>query len=194
MCCRYYYDDKMAKEIEKICTKIDARLKMAAGEYRPSQEAPVITGRGEKPALEGMRWGFLQHDGKGLLINARCESIEEKKTFRESVMRRRCVIPASGYYEWDAGKNKAVFKRADHKPVYMAGVYNLMNNEDRFVVITTQADESVSRIHDRMPLILEDSEIDMWLYDEKAIPYILHKKPPELEQYQEYEQQTLFLP
>lgn len=192
MCCRYYYDDKMAKEIEKICTRIDAKLRMAAGEYRPSQKAPVIIEREEKLILEKMQWGFPQYDGKGLLINARCESIEEKKTFRESVQRRRCVIPASGYYEWDAQKNKVTFRRTDHKLVYMAGVYNLVDNVDRFVVITTQANESVNRVHDRMPLILEESEIAMWLQDERATGYLLHKKSPQMEQYREYEQQTLF--
>lgn len=191
MCCRYYYDAQMAKEIEKICIKIDNKLRMAAGEYRPSQKAPVIIEKGENLVMEGMQWGFPQYDGKGLLINARCESIEEKKTFRESVLRRRCVVPASGYYEWDARKNKVTFSRTDHKPVYMAGVYNLIDNEDRFVVITTQANESVSKVHDRMPLILEESEIAMWLQDEKATEYILHKKSPEMEQYREYEQQTL---
>ena len=193
MCCRYYYDDKMAKEIEKICMKIDRKLKLAAGEYRPSQKAPVITGRTERNAVEEMKWGFPQHEGKGLLINARCESMKEKKTFEESVYRRRCVIPASGYYEWDSRKNKVTFHRADDKPVYMAGVYNLIDNEERFVIITTEANESVRNVHDRMPLILEEHEIDMWIHDDKATEYILHKQSPKLEQQREYEQQTLSL-
>lgn len=191
MCCRYYYDDKMAKEIEKICMKIDRKLKLAAREYRPSQKAPVITGRTEKNAVEEMKWGFPQHEGKGLLINARCESMKEKKTFEESVYRRRCVIPASGYYEWDSRKNKVTFHRADDKPVYMAGVYNLIDNEERFVIITTEANESVRNVHDRMPLILEEHEIDMWIHDDKATEYILQKQSPKLEQQREYEQQTL---
>ena len=97
---------------------------------------------------------------KGLLINARCEGIREKNTFGDSVRRRRCVIPASGYYEWDSRKNKVAFNRIDKKPIYMAGVYNLVDNAERFVVITTEANESVRNVHDRMPLILEENEID----------------------------------
>lgn len=191
MCCRYYYDEKMAREIEKICMNIDRKIRMAAGEFRPSDKAPVITCRAKKLILEEMQWGFPQQDGKGLLINARCEGIEEKKTFGESVKRRRCVIPASGYFEWDSRKNKVTFNRTDNKLVYMAGVYNLVDNAERFVIITTEANESVSNVHDRMPLILEENEIDIWIYDNHATEFILSKKTPKMEQHSEYEQQTL---
>lgn len=191
MCCRYYYDEKMAREIEKICKNIDRKLRMAAGEVRPSEKAPVIIGRKGKLLLDEMQWGFPQQDKKGLLINARCEGIGEKKIFSESVYRRRCVIPASGYFEWDARKNKVAFNRTDNKPIYMAGVYNMIDNAERYVVITTEANESVSNVHDRMPLILEENEIDMWIYDDKATEYILNKKSPKLGQHREYEQQTL---
>lgn len=191
MCCRYYYDEKMAIEIEKICRNIDRKIRMEAGEFCPSEKAPVITGRKDKLLLEEMQWGFPQQDGKGLLINARCEGINEKKTFGESVRRRRCVIPASGYFEWDLKKNKVKFDREDHKPVYMAGVYDLVDNAERFVVITTEANESVNNVHDRMPLILEENEIDMWIYDDNATEFILCKQLPKMEQHREYEQQTL---
>ncbi len=191
MCCRYYYDEKMAREIEKICKSIDKKIRMAAGEFCPSEKAPVITGRKDMLLLEEMQWGFPHQDKKGLLINARCEGIGEKKTFSESFYRRRCVIPTSGYFEWDSRKNKVAFNRTDNKPIYMAGVYNLIDNAERFVVITTEANESVSNVHDRMPLILEEKEIDMWIYDDKATEFILNKKPPNLEQHREYEQQTL---
>lgn len=191
MCCRYYYDEKMAREIEKICKSIDRKLRMAAREVCPSEKAPVIIGRKGKLLLDEMQWGFPQQDKKGLLINARSEGIGEKKTFGESVRRRRCVIPASGYFEWDARKNKVSFNRTDNKPIYIAGVYNMIDNAERFVVITTAANESASNVHDRMPLVLEENEIDMWIYDDKATEFILNKKSPELGQHREYEQQTL---
>lgn len=191
MCCRYYYDEKMAREIEKICKNIDKKIRMAEEEFCPSEKAPVITGRKDMLLLEEMQWGFPHQDKKGLLINARCEGIGEKKTFGESVRRRRCVIPASGYFEWDSRKNKVAFSREDHKPVYMAGIYDLVDNVERFVVITTEANESVSNVHDRMPLILEENEIDMWIYDDKAMEYILSKITLKMEPHREYEQQTL---
>ena len=191
MCCRYYYDEKMAREIEKICKSIDRKLRMAAREVCPSEKAPIIIGRKGKLLLEEMQWGFPQQDKKGLLINARSEGIGEKKTFSESVRRRRCVIPASGYFEWDARKNKVSFNRTDNKPIYIAGVYNMIDNAERFVVITTAANESVSNVHDRMPLILEEDEIDKWIYDDKETEFLLNKKSPKLEQCREYEQQTL---
>lgn len=96
MCSRYYYEEKITKEIEKISICIDEKWKLTEGEIRPSEDALVMLGRNGKVVCRKMHWGFPQHDSKGLLINARCESIEEKKTFKEIVQRRRCVIPASG--------------------------------------------------------------------------------------------------
>ena len=69
--------------------------------------------RDEGEAAEQMLWGFPRFDGKGLLINARAENALERKTFRESVRHRRCVIPAKGFYEWNRDKEKFSYERAD---------------------------------------------------------------------------------
>ena len=74
----------------------------------------------------------------------------------------------------------------------MAGCYRRFENEDRFVIITTQANDSVSRVHDRMPLILEKDELEAWLYDDHFLNFALNKTPMELEKRQEYEQLSLF--
>ena len=74
----------------------------------------------------------------------------------------------------------------------MAGCYRRFENEDRFVIITTQANDSVSRVHDRMPLILEKDELEAWLYDDHFLNFALNKTPAELEKRQEYEQLSLF--
>lgn len=193
MCGRYFVDDVVFSEIEKIVPVIRADIqKQQAGDIYPSRRALVLTGKGQGLSAEEMFWGFPGYYQKGLLINARAETVLERKTFRDSVLRRRCIIPAGHFYEWDSGKNKATFLRKDGTVLYMAGCYRRFENEDRFVIITTQANDSVSRVHDRMPLILEKDELEAWLYDDHFLNFALNKTPVELEKHQEYEQLSLF--
>ena len=140
-----------------------------------------------------MHWGFPQYQKKGLLINARAETALERKTFRESVLHRRCVIPARHFYEWDFDKNKVTFFREDRPVLFMAGFYNRFQDDERFIILTTQANASVSPVHNRMPLVLDEGELEDWVYDDKFTEYALHKTSPELWREQEYEQQSLFL-
>lgn len=140
-----------------------------------------------------MKWGFPGFTGKELLINARVESVLEKRTFQESVWHRRCVVPAKGFYEWNAKKEKYQFERLDQEPVlFMAGCFQRFQEEERFVIFTTQANVSVSPVHHRMPLVLEKKEIESWILDDQSVEFILHKTPPELMRKTEYEQLQLF--
>ena len=77
--------------------------------------------------------------------------------------------------------------------LFMAGFYNRFQDEDHFIILTTQANESVSPVHHRMPLILKRSELEDWVYEDTFLEYALHKKPPQLARRQDYEQQSLFL-
>ncbi|MEY8285236.1 SOS response-associated peptidase [Lachnospiraceae bacterium 50-23] len=193
MCGRYYVDDETAREIEKVVREVDAKLrKEKMGDIYPSQAAAVLTGKPSGLKAEEMNWGFLQYQKKGLLINARAESVLDRKMFRDSVLHRRCIIPAKQFYEWDSEKNKVTFFRKDEPILYMAGFYNRFQNEDRFIIITTRANASVREIHDRMPLVLEKSELEDWVYDDKFLEFVLHKVPVQLNKQQEYEQQSLF--
>jgi len=193
MCGRYYVDDETAREIERLVRKVSAEMAgQKKGDIRPSEKSVALIGEDAHMAAKMMYWGFPQQTQKGLLINARSESVLEKPTFRDSIQKRRCIIPARKYYEWDADKNKAVFSREDGGLLYMAGFYNLYSEQDRFVILTTQANESVRRTHDRMPLILEGRELEDWLYDSIYWKYVLKQIPAQLKKYQEYEQLSLF--
>lgn len=130
---------------------------------------------------EPMAWGFPKHEGSGLIINARAETLLDKPFFRESALHRRCVIPASGFYEWNRWKEKVTFRRGDSPVLYMAGIYR----EFHFVIVTTQANESMAPVHDRMPLILDEEEAAAWLCDDASLSRILKKVPPLLEKSQE---------
>ena len=140
MCGRFYVDEGTAREIERVIRGVDLRMqKMRTGDIYPSQSAGILTCHSRQknplpagsatensPALEltEMHWGFPQYQKKGLLINARAETALERKTFRESVLHRRCVIPARHFYEWDFDKNKVTFFREDRPVLFMAGFYN----------------------------------------------------------------------
>ncbi len=209
MCGRFYVDEGTAREIERVIRGVDLRIqKMRTGDIYPSQSAGILTCHSQQknplsagpaaeksPALElnEMHWGFPQYQKKGLLINAKAETVLERRTFRESVLHRRCVIPARQFYEWDLDKNKVTFFREDRAVLFMAGFYNRFQDEVRFIILTTQANASVSPVHNRMPLVLDEGELEDWVYDDKFTEYVLHKTPTELRREQEYEQQSLFL-
>lgn len=193
MCGRYYIDENMARELDEIIPGIGQSLwEQYGGDIFPSQKAPVLLEENGVLLERPMQWGFEGFRGKGSLINARAESALEKKTFRESTLHRRCVILASGFYEWNSRKEKFQFQRTDGKPLYMAGCYSMFNNEDHFVIFTTQANVSVRGVHERMPLVLEKREVKEWLLDDRSVETVLGKVPEELEGKTEYEQMSLF--
>ena len=193
MCGRYYVDDETAREIEKLVRELDRKLQIErTGDIRPSQRVAVIRGENKHLMADCMAWGFPRFDGKGLLINARAESATERKTFRDSVQHRRCIIPAKGFYEWDKSKEKFSCERYDAPLLFMAGCYNKYQDQERFVILTTEANPSVSPVHDRMPLILEQEELEDWVLDDRATEYLLHKTPVLLKAHAEYEQMSLF--
>ena len=101
MCGRYYIDDTTAREVEKAVGRLDGKLDMTCGDVLPSRGAAVLRGQRGRLTADVMTWGFPGIDKGKLLINARTESALEKKTFRESMLHRRCIIPARGFYEWD---------------------------------------------------------------------------------------------
>lgn len=193
MCGRYYVDFTIAEEIDKLAPDWDRKLIAGARkDIHPSEETLVLIRQGNEAAVDTMRWGFPGYQGKGLIINARAEGVMERITFRESVLHRRCIIPARGFYEWNKAKEKSTFYRKDSPVVWMAGCYKEYQGENRFVIVTTQANASVAGVHDRMPLILDQTEAQMWLLEDPSVEFLLHKTPPLLEREQEYEQMSLF--
>ena len=192
MCGRYYVDDDTAREIQRLIRDVEKKLQVSAGDIHPTEQAPVLVSSAGKLQCEWKKWGFPGVSAGPLVINARSESALEKKMFRDSVRQRRIVIPAAGFYEWNQKKEKNTFTQKGRPVLYMAGIYNRYENEDRFVVLTTAANESMSPVHDRMPLILEEDEIQSWLVEGEQTELILKKVPGMLERRTEYEQMSLF--
>lgn len=192
MCGRYYIDDTTAREVEKAVGRLDGKLDMTCGDVLPSQGAVVLRNQRGRLTADVMTWGFPGIDKGKLLINARAESALEKKTFRESMLHRRCIIPARGFYEWDRSRTKFSYERKDAPVMFMAGCYDLYEDEERFVILTTEANPSVSPVHERMPLILEPRELQNWVLDDGAVEPLLQKTPVLLDAFTEYEQMSLF--
>ena len=139
MCGRYYVDDELEDQIKRVLNASGGPEPMSVPgmadgprDVLPSEQAPVILHSGGTLKCAGMLWGFPNPRGKGLLINARAETAKEKPTFRDSIRRRRCVIPASGFYEWDRDRNRVTFFRDDRKILWFAGFYDLFDDRNRF--------------------------------------------------------------
>ena len=153
---------------------------------------PCRPGTGPCIRAERMAWGFPRFDGKGLIINARAESVRERPAFRDSVEQRRCVIFARGFYEWNRSREKFTYEREDAPVLFMAGCFSRWEDGGHFVIITTAANSSVALVHDRMPLILEPEEVKQWIQDAGAAWSLLKKTPVLLASGTEYEQLRLF--
>ena len=112
--------------------------------------------------------------------------------FRESIRLRRAVIPGTWFYEWNKSREKYTFKRKKSRVLFLAGFYNLYEDGEHFVVLTTQANTSMIPVHDRMPVVLEREDVKDWIFNEEKAREILQKVPADLEKSCDYEQLSLF--
>ena len=141
----------------------------------PSQSVTAIAEFGTGPVVTSFVWGLIpswSKDGKGF-INARSETIEDKPSFSESFQRRRCLIPADGFYEWQRSGKIAqpyFFHMQDESPFAFAGIWDEWRGDGKAIascaIITTTANELLASIHDRMPVILRPESQDQWLDDD----------------------------
>ena len=169
---------------------------LARGTINPDDLAVILSGQGGSLVMREAKWGFAGKEG-GLVINARSESIFAKPMFSSSALYRRCVVPAETFFEWDPQKNKVGFQQPDGELMYLAGLWKPADggrdpdDEARFVVITAPANASVSDVHDRMPLLIGESETKAWILDADAARELLKKQLPDLTQIREEEQLSL---
>jgi putative SOS response-associated peptidase YedK len=142
----------------------------------PRQPIPVVRLIDGKRHFALMRWGLLPSWVKNpaafsLLINARGESVCEKPAFRAAMQYRRCLIPADGFYEWQAGprgKQPFYVRAKSGQPLALAGLWETWtgpNGEevDTAAIVTTRANRTLSPLHDRVPVIVPPEAFDLWL-------------------------------
>ncbi len=176
MCGRY----TIGPEIENIARELQTEVpENFSPKYNaaPSQLLPVVSNV-SRYKMSLYEWGIIppwikEGEGSKRLINARAETVAEKSSFKHAFRKKRCLVPAGGYYEWKkAEKGKVPYRITlkDESPFVFAGLWGDHTTESGeesrdFCIITTQAPQRIAHIHDRMPVILEKEAWDFWLSD-----------------------------
>ena len=181
MCGRYQFTVEQCAEILQIAQAVERRYGSGAwlpGEIHPTASAPVLISSKGSISPELLSWGYKM-PGK-LVINARAETVAEKPMFRASVASQRCVIPSTGFYEWDEQKHKYLFTLSGEDALYIAGLYSVRDGKPCYCILTTAANDSMREVHHRMPLVLERKQIAPWLEQPEMASDFLHMTPPAL--------------
>lgn len=143
----------------------------------PTQEIAVVrTNPEHKRQLDFLKWGLIPSWAKdpsigSKMINVRSETVHEKPAFRTALKHRRCIIPANGFYEWEAveGKKKPLYvKMKDDSLMLFAGIWDHWkpgegDEIESCSILTTSSNDLIAHLHDRMPVILDIDDIDFWL-------------------------------
>ena len=150
----------------------------------PTQNNLVLRQTVDAPDLEGvyMRWGLIPSWSKGertnqLLINAKSETAAEKPSFKAAYRRRRCLVPADGFFEWKRQRKTAqpyYFQLSDEAVFFMAGLWEAWQDDqgdsiESYTILTTRSNDLMARYHERMPAILLDDHLEKWLEGDPAI-------------------------
>lgn len=181
MCGRFVSARKRLELLEEFGVTRDRVTQEPAPDYNvaPTKQIYAVTaGKDGERELHTVKWGLIpfwakEPSGGGKMINARAETIAVKPAFRRAFAKRRCILPANGYYEWK-DKKPFYFFRTNGGDLAMAGIYELWRDpavpedaENAFrwtaAVITTQATDDVGQVHDRMPMTIEPELWADWL-------------------------------
>lgn len=176
MCGRFVtvipYDElKKIFDLVESFTRTEHRYNVA-----PTQKVTVVRNTGEHNTLVPMKWGLIPSWSKDAsiashTINARCETVAEKPSFRHAIKYNRCIIPISGFYEWTHSGGKKTphyIYLSDNSPMSLAGIWEHWKSPEgeeleTFSILTTAANSLIQPLHDRMPVILQPSDYDLWL-------------------------------
>ena len=164
MCSRYELN---TTNLEHVSSRFSAKIQSgipALSEIRPTNRVPVIKPGGQ---VEMLHWGLEHPWNSKTLINARSETLEQKKTFKP-LLENRCLVPASAYFEWRKNAKKKIKTRiapVDQDLIAFAGLFD----DDRFTIITCVPSPAIAHIHGRMPVILERHYEQDWLAE--GIPF-----------------------
>ncbi len=162
---------------------------MEAGEELcPGRTAPVLVWNGQAFAIEEKKWGFSGKERNRLLFNARAETALERPSFRGCMEARRCLAPASCFYEWNQAGERFTFTGPAGKSLLLAGCYQAGEERDEFAILTVGADQTMLPVHGRMPLVIEKGRAGEWLKDSAKTAGFLEGPYPEIEKKTEYEQ------
>lgn len=189
MCGRFWVpDDDGPEELLALLNRAELTRRarhpdfvLKRGEICPGDCAAVLApNRNRQTALFVMRWGFRLE--KRLVFNARSETAAQRGMFRDSLRDRRCLIPAASFFEWDHRLKKPAKFRfwPEGRPMmYLAGLYRFEPDEPLpvFSVLTRPAEGVIADMHDRMPVIVREEQLDLWL-DQGLNPHFFFEEQP----------------
>lgn len=170
MCGRYALEVDVNFLIERYHTIINEKNFLQKEEVFPT-DLTVIVRENKGRELSLMKWGFMPSFATRPIINGRSETLDSKPTFKIPFLYKRCIIPATSFYEWEKVGDKKVKRKIfieNEKVFSMAGLYNTFKDKEgkeyeAFTIITTEANDTIKRIHHRMPVILPKDKEDEWL-------------------------------
>ncbi len=177
MCGRYTTTNTDAGVLrERFAVQQGLETFVPSHNVKPTQDAPVVLARSTDRALASMRWGLIPPWAKDATIasktfNARAETVGDKPSFRHAFRRRRCLVPATGFYEWQTEGRRKVpyqFVVGDGELFAFAGLYETWQSPSgekvqTYTIITTNPNDLVAPIHNRMPVILPRDVEAVWL-------------------------------
>jgi putative SOS response-associated peptidase YedK len=177
MCGRYAFFSP-AEAVKRIFALDDVPELEPRYNIAPTQSVPAVRmGEEGARAFAMLHWGLVPKWAKeraigNRMINARSETLAEKPSFREAFKKRRCLVLADGWYEWQVaagGKQPWFIRRKDSRPFAFAGLWERWKDPavgstlESCTIVTTDAAESIKKIHERMPVVLEESDWDRWM-------------------------------
>jgi putative SOS response-associated peptidase YedK len=177
MCGRYAFFSP-AEAVKRVFALDDVPELEPRYNVAPTQDvAAVRTGEEGARAFSMLHWGLVPKWAKeraigNRMINARSETLSEKPSFREAFKKRRCLVLADGWYEWQVaagGKQPWFIRSKDARPFAFAGLWERWKDPangstlESCTIVTTDAAESIRKIHERMPVVLEEADWDRWM-------------------------------
>lgn len=187
MCGRYTTD---GVNVDQIVERFDAQSAPESFEpnhnIKPTQASAVVIEHDDGREIRLMQWGLIPLWAKdpkigGKMFNARAETVAEKPAFKASFRRKRCLVPATGFYEWKQegrGKVPYLFTVGDHEIFGFAGLYDTWRAPSgewlsTYTIITTTPNELVANVHNRMPVILLRDQEQLWIDAKLDDPFVL---------------------
>lgn len=174
MCGRYSFAVEDALILERFGIRVRTAIYKARYNCAPTQRMPVIA-NDSPDTMKFFRWGLIPSWAKELsignrLINARAETLAEKPSFKHAFLNRRCLVPATGFFEWKRGTEKIPYhiRLKSGEPFCFAGLWDKWTAGDgeivhSFTIVTTSPNPLMEQIHDRMPVILPREEEQRWI-------------------------------
>ena len=185
MCCRYYMDGnepdmKLAAIVDMMERNWHGAYK--TGEVFPGDTVPALIYAGGKIKAVPATFGFSGYENGKLLLNARSETASAKCRFADCLRLRRIILPATEFYEWsrDSARTKYSFRVGSNHVMYLCGIYEISDGQLRFVILTREANASMIKTHDRMPVIAGENEVRPYLTDYDCALGILAAEAPQL--------------